>query len=179
MNKVIAFIFIIMVGFTLTACRGGADAGDVDDGLDFRSVRDRESGMILSLGDSRDVFDQALGNRELAFGPLFSDYAYLDRDVIVLFQNNQAVDIRIYAREGTINRFEFLHMSFDVENNELDQFERTNQDFAKYFDAEGNIVRRNSGGIGGIDYQAHIYLRRDEVYMLRISRPWIRAAIVR
>jgi len=176
LNKVIAFMFIIMVGIMLTACRGGADAGDVDDGLDFRSVRDRESGMILSLGDSKSVFDQALGRGERVFRNLPGFYFYLDRDVYLSFQNNQAVDIQIRAREGTINRFEFLHMSFDVDSNDLDAFARTNEDFAKYFDAEGNIVRRNSTGIA---YQAHIYLFRDEVYALRISRPWIRAYIAR
>ena len=176
MNKVIAFIFIIMVGFTLTACRGGADAGYVDDGLDFRSVRDRESGMILSLGDSKSVFDEALGRGESVFANSTGLYNYLNEDIRVRFQNNQAVDIRLRARDQTINRFEFLHMSFDVENNALDEFRRTNDDFVKYFDAEGNILR---GTRDGVEYQAYIYLRQGEVYMLRISRPWIRGTIVR
>lgn len=79
MKKFIGLLLVVTIALTLVSCNGNSDLKD----LDFKSVLDTETGTILSLGDPKAVFDEALGEvvvEAYGDGVISSIYSYLSTE---------------------------------------------------------------------------------------------------
>jgi len=112
MKKLLGVAIVFVATVLLAACGGERE-------LDFRSVLDVETDMILRLGDSLSDFEDVLGvgeNVELEWEwtediENFASYYFANGILYVFFVDDEAVGI-IQDKEST--RFQFSDMSFDM-----------------------------------------------------------------
>ena len=129
---------LLFVMILLAGCGGASERT-----LNFRSIACTESGEIMSLGDTRTVFDKALGEGEyMGHG----SYSYLDGALEVGFENNRATGLQFNTYPPT-DRITFYNLDLDMTLQELrDNF--TQSEVAKdgdgvynrFFDSAGNEV---------------------------------------
>ncbi len=137
MKKVLFFAtaFAILAGI-LAGCGSG--------GLDFKSVRDTETGEIISLGDTKESVEKVLGTG--VYDETFGEYNYLDGLVTVTYDS--ADQMMYITVEAETNRFEFKDMSFDMKNEDIagrftrsdDSDEELTIRYGKFYDSTGKVV---------------------------------------
>ena len=148
---------------------GGNSAGNTtpptysNDALDFKSIEDTETGTILSLGDKKEKFDNALGASTLEDEYDGQEtYSYLNGHIGVTFEDDKA--IYIVLAEDT-NRIKFKDMSFDMSLNSIETgFEfndawsssSDNKYYYRYYDNTGNDTTEANAA-----YEAEISVRPD------------------
>jgi len=162
-------VLIILLGLSLVACGGSSN------NLDFISVRDTETGAVFSIGDSRSVFEEALGegvaqrpNTSLGHeGEVntWERYQYAFGNLDVEFLNDRAVLITAHSE-----RFVFAEMSFDMTLDEVrTQFplfsgEYANMVYYRYSDASGNVTTEWAE----VEYEITIHVKNGAITGLSI-----------
>jgi hypothetical protein len=134
-----SFIFSLAIALmlTLTACHSDGD-------LDFRSVLDTETGVILALGDAQADFADVYGEGTVPEGAISHVVHYGD---LAVFFDTDGYAIEIAAMNLS-NRFEFQHVSFDLTDetlnsefvNTLEGLQVNAYSYQKFFDDNGNEV---------------------------------------
>jgi|GEM_PF-2687971 len=147
MKKITILCLIIIMPVLLIACNR--------EQVDFRSVRETSSNTVLSLGDPKSAFDDALG--EGVFDALLTAtwqethedakaYNYIHTGFTVVFYHDVAMNFSLWIagemRER--NTFEFYQMSYDMTDDEVNwHFIRPtflHPNYYRYFDSEGQDV---------------------------------------
>lgn len=146
LKRIFVSLLVTFSMFFLVAC----NVDNTNQSLDFRSILDTQSGSVLSLGDDKSVFDEALGRG--VYNQLTSEswqliwdgaraYNYINTGFTVVFYNNIAKQINLWL---DIDRIEFYQMSFDMTDAEVDEnFSRRSflyNSYFRYFDSEGQDV---------------------------------------
>ena len=146
MKKCIAGLLLIALILSLAACGGGSSTPIFDRTLDFKSILDTESGAVLSLGDPRAYFTEALGAGEEVFVQevyevgTWESVEYALGDLLVEFQNDIAVRMVVHSAES---QFQFLAMSFDMSLLLISESFETffpGVFYIRHYDAAGNVV---------------------------------------
>jgi hypothetical protein len=125
-------------------------ACDGNERVDFRSILDTQTDTLLSLGNDKSTFDEALGQG--VYNELASEswqmtwegaraYNYINTGFTVVFYNEIAMQISMWK---DIDRIEFYQMSFDMTDAEVSEhFNRRSllqHGYYRYFDSDGQDV---------------------------------------
>jgi len=148
MKRILGLILIMLFTFALVACGESDEETNLSDiqnrELDFRSVLHIETGAVLSLGDSPEVFESVLGeglfNEGLSQVEGVSTYAYVYLSLIVTFYQGEAIRIDASSRTVIPDHFKFYHMSFDMSDEELDTYFYEGPWHHRYYDENGRDV---------------------------------------
>ena len=168
-DRIVTVIVCLLFLVSNTACTN-VFTKRPDESLDFKSVLDVDTRTVLSLGDLKYKFDDALGEgveREMPgiSGAAWYNYAY--GYMLVAFIDGAATYISVDS--GT-NRFKFAEMSFDMIQTDLNgRFEKEStiifDDYSKYYSESGNLV----SGEGNWMYHACISFFEDELVSISLG----------
>jgi len=207
MKKLLAMVMIALVMLALVACGDNGDATDIstqgtqespttqnenasnnvsgNEGtrgeLDFRALRDNETGVVVSLGDPKSVFDEAFGEAVQSEESTMVFY-YLDGLVRVVFLRDGEIGatwIRAYAPEDTpqIGRFEIkdVYTGMTAEDLvQLDHFSSMQLSLAGAVVrsiAEDGEVHSSLGTRTDYSYSASAHVENDVVVRMDIQIP--------
>ena len=171
MKKMFCMILIGIYTLVLAACSVN-DEESTNRELDFRSILDIETNVILSLGDNQSVFDNALGEGDYHDGVLMredlSSYGYADNLLNVVFYQGKAVRISVFNEDGGHghDRFEFYQMSFDMADEELDNYFSEGPWHHRYYDENG----QNIPATDDFEYLASVIMGIEGITNLTIAR---------
>ncbi len=138
MKKILFFATaMVLLAGVLAGCGGSQNE------LDFKSVRDTETGEIFSVGDTKDRVEEILGtgvsNEE------DNQYTYLNELVTIAYDDEDKM-AAIMVKTGT-NRFEFMDIRFDMKSEDLagnftrsDGYSEEYSYYERYFDSTGKEV---------------------------------------
>ncbi len=154
MKKVLIFVTaMVLLAGVLAGCGGSQNE------LDFKSVRDTETGEIISLGDTKESVEKVLGagvyDGELDY------YTYLD-DMISAQYNNENRLI-FFSSKSTSNRFIFKDVDFNMKEEDLfDSYISKDLEsimaYEKFFDDKGNLVNDKTTA----NYSIMIFVDKEE-----------------
>lgn len=158
--KKLLFILLLttLTTFIFAACDGLRGT------IDHRSIRCTETNIILSLGDPKSAFDDALGAGQCESVIALEGrgfYSYALGALEVTFLNDIAVSMTVLS-----NRFEFRDMYFDMTLDDIRRrFETQNEGYvyAQLYNARGN-----PSSFANAKYMASIFLRDGKVISLSI-----------
>ena len=136
MKKILSVLLCLTFCFCLAAC---GNSGDVD----FKSIKDADTGKVYSLGDAKSKFDDDFGASEESEYGYFS---YLNGSLEVTYVDDKAIEITV---DGDTNRFTFRDMKIDMTSEDLagrftEGFGDEYSSFHKrFYDANGKDVQED------------------------------------
>jgi len=146
MKRVIYTLLAVCVTAALAACSGES----YDSTLDFRSVRDLQTGLVLSLGDPRERFDEAFSeigsdSRTPGHSRVWFRDANGRSTLMVHFWEGEAVSMSTGLSGGGYVDLDLLEFGLIPAGSTLDDFplDPTRDDYRHarlYLDLDGNPI---------------------------------------
>ena len=168
MKKVLILIFIITITLLFAGCDNNNEIEtEIEElpGLDFKSIRYSNTGAILSLGDTRELFISHFPN----FTP--SGHAdnsfYFGSGLVVEFEENRAIQILVAVQPGDAPLFEFKDLSFAMTEQDISEkgFEHIGPFWRKFYDANGQATDFENGS-----YQVTIWFYEGSMLSITLFR---------
>lgn len=155
MKKIFLFILIIVLIFC--GCEKKVGPGD---------VLDNDTGKVYSLGNSKEVFDQAFGSSE--YNDITEEWEYLSKMLCVAFdEENKAVRIKVDSKTNrfSFNNFDFSKPMSDI-NGRYSEYKMSGVTaYNLYFSQDGKVIEL-SDAVYMENYIAHtlfVYNEDDEI----------------
>jgi len=152
MKRIICIIVVVLALGLVAACGSNDGASQDQAVLDFRSMMDTETGTMISLGDTRESIETALG-RPVNHDEEWDEYTY-HNGIAVIFENNRAISISAY-QPITEGRFEIFGYRVGMTRDEVsDVFDLSfhlegigTYSFVRSYDRSGNLTDDNNAYI--------------------------------
>ncbi len=177
MKKILFFAMaMILLTGVLAGCGGSQNE------LDFKSVRDTETGEIISLGDTKESVEKVLGAGEYGENEILENrvyYKYLNSLVWVYYDTeNIAIDISV---DSNTSRIEFIDVKFNMKREDFigeykksDLFAPYYESYYRYYNSSGKVIEEEV--LGGYTMEIDIYAedsylgREGEIDRVRIQK---------